>query len=78
MPVMDGYTSVAKIREVEEVRRLPRTLIVALTGVTTDGSRQRAFGSGVDEYHTKPIHMKDIKKLVERAQNTVAGSESFE
>jgi CheY-like chemotaxis protein len=68
MPVMDGYTSTAKIRKLEKELHLPRTTIVALTGVTNEESKQRAFDSGVDEYYTKPIHMKDIKKLVETAQ----------
>jgi CheY-like chemotaxis protein len=68
MPVMDGHTSTAKIRQLEKELHLPRTTIVALTGVTNDESKKRAFESGVDGYYTKPIHMKDIKKLVETAQ----------
>lgn len=69
MPVMDGYTSTYKIRETERTRRLPRTTIVALTGVTNADAKQQAFESGVDDYHTKPMNMRDLKKLIEWAQN---------
>ena len=69
MPVMDGHTSTSKIRKLEKELHMPQTTIVALTGVTNEESKQRAFESGVDEYYTKPIHMRDIKKLVEKAQS---------
>ena len=68
MPVMDGYTATSKIRETARLRRLPRTTIVAVTGVTNAEAKQRAFESGVDEYRTKPIHMKALKKLIDSAQ----------
>ncbi|KAK4546286.1 hypothetical protein LTR36_001963 [Oleoguttula mirabilis] len=64
MPVMDGFTCTAKIRELERKRRLPRCMIVALTGVTSSESRESALDVGVDKYFTKPIRMKDISTLV--------------
>ena len=70
MPVMDGHTSTARIRQLENELHLPQTTIVALTGVTNEESKQRAFDIGVDEYYTKPIRMRDIKKLVETAQTS--------
>lgn len=64
MPVMDGNESTAKIREFERKNKLPRTFIVALTGVTSDESRRRCFDAGVDKYLTKPMQMKDLSALV--------------
>lgn len=60
----DGFTSTAKIREVERKRRLPRCTIVALTGVTSSESRESALRTGVDKYFTKPIRMKELLALV--------------
>lgn len=51
---MDGFAATSKIRQTEKKRRLPRTMIVALTGLTSAESRARAFDAGVDEYRAKP------------------------
>ena len=68
MPIMDGFTATAKIRETERQRRLPRTRIVALTGVTSEESKQRAFSSGIDEFYSKPVHLKELRDLVDQAK----------
>ena len=39
MPVMDGNEATAKIREHERRHKLPRTMIVAVTGVSSAASR---------------------------------------
>lgn len=64
MPVMDGFTSAARIRDLERKKRLPRCKIVALTGVTSTESRESATRVGIDHYFTKPIRMKDVSALV--------------
>ncbi|KAK5115852.1 hypothetical protein LTR85_009446 [Meristemomyces frigidus] len=64
MPVMDGFTCTAKIRELERKKKLPRCTIVALTGVTSHESREAATQVGIDKYFTKPIRMKDVSALV--------------
>jgi CheY-like chemotaxis protein len=51
---MDGFVATGKIRQTEKKRRLSRTMIVALTGLTSAESRNRAFDAGVDEYYAKP------------------------
>lgn len=53
-PVMDGFTAISRIRQTEKRRRLPRTMIVSLTGLTSAEARTRAFDAGVDEYRAKP------------------------
>ena len=64
MPVMDGFISTTKIREVEKKKRLPRCHIVAITGGTSADSKETAMRAGVDKYYTKPIRMKDLSALV--------------
>ncbi|KAK5131992.1 hypothetical protein LTR08_000412 [Meristemomyces frigidus] len=64
MPIMDGFISTSKIREVERKKRLLRCTIVALTGVTSADSRETALRAGVDKYFTKPIRMKELSTLV--------------
>ncbi|TKA75279.1 hypothetical protein B0A55_05085 [Friedmanniomyces simplex] len=64
MPIMDGNQATAKIRELERKQKLPRTTIVAITGVTSATSRKISFDSGVDRYLTKPVKMKDVRALI--------------
>lgn len=64
MPVMDGFESTAKIRGFERKRKLRKTHIAALTGMTDPDARKSAMEAGVDKYLTKPTRMKDLKALV--------------
>ena len=53
MPVMDGYESTQKIRELER-RLLPpdadKAYIIGLTAHTTDSFKQKCFESGMNEF----------------------------
>ena len=53
MPVMDGYESTQKIRELER-RFLPsdkdKAFIVGLTAHSTDSFKQKCFDSGMNEF----------------------------
>lgn len=69
MPVMDGFTATAKIRETERRRQLPRCRIVALTGVTSEEAKQQAFASGIDRFYSKPVGMKEVKELMSSIQD---------
>ncbi|KAK4569442.1 hypothetical protein LTR86_003205 [Recurvomyces mirabilis] len=64
MPVMDGNEATAKIREVERRQKLPRTTIVAITGVTSAASRNASIAAGVDRYFTKPVKMEEVSALL--------------
>ncbi|KAK4926541.1 hypothetical protein LTR49_006475 [Elasticomyces elasticus] len=65
MPVMDGNQAAAKMREVENKhKKLPRTTIVAISGVTSAASRKVSQDSGIDRYITKPAGMKDVRALI--------------
>lgn len=61
---MDGFEATAQIREFERKRRIPKTIISAITGVTSAEARARAMDAGVDRYLTKPIKMHDVAKLI--------------
>nr|POF12678.1 hybrid signal transduction histidine kinase k [Quercus suber] len=67
MPIMDGFTATVKIRKMESKLRIPKCFIAALTGVTSEDARDRAFDCGVDEFFSKPVHMNEVKMLVEKA-----------
>ncbi|HOT75939.1 MAG TPA: response regulator, partial [Candidatus Wallbacteria bacterium] len=55
MPVMDGLTSAALIREYERSAGRPRCAIIALTADTVYGTREKCIRAGMDDYLTKPI-----------------------
>jgi len=51
MPVMDGYTAAAKLREAGL-----KTPIVAMTAFTFSNDREKCLASGCDLYISKPIN----------------------
>ena len=64
MPVMDGMTATRRIREVEQQENLPRTPIVALTGLTSAAARNEAQEVGMDEFLTKPISFDHLREIL--------------
>ena len=64
MPVMDGLTAVAHIRNGEvpgASRHLP---VVALTAYALEGDRKRFLDAGMDEFVTKPCDMEQLLRAV--------------
>jgi CheY-like chemotaxis protein len=64
MPVMDGQTATAKLRELERNTGKRRTYIVALTADATAANKQRCHEAGVDLVATKPISQSRLRELV--------------
>lgn len=68
MPEVSGFDVAAAVRqlELEDTQLdLPRTYIVALTGLVSEKDRDAAFAAGVDEYVTKPASLRDLLNVVE-------------
>ena len=61
MPQMDGYQTMAVIREQPEFRRLP---IIALTAKAMKGDREKSIRAGASDYITKPVDVEQLLSLM--------------
>ena len=59
MPVMDGLTAIAKIREFK-----PDLPIIVLTASILPSNRETAFHVGCNDYMTKPIDSKFLMETI--------------
>ncbi len=67
LPVMDGFTSVRKIREFRK-----NIIIIAQTAYGLLGDRRKILDSGFDDYLVKPIYAQDlISKLLNHLNREV-------
>jgi len=64
MPVMDGYTATAAIREWEAAQGRKRTPILALTAHALKEDEQKSLAAGCDGHLTKPIKKKELLAAV--------------
>ena len=64
MPVMDGVTATRQIRQFESELSLPRTPIIAVTGLASAVARNEAYEAGMDDYFTKPVNFAHVAKLI--------------
>ncbi len=68
MPVMDGWTMLARIRDNPDLHDL---VVIALTAHAMHGDRERALAAGFNAYISKPFHIKsfmdEIKACLEKA-----------
>jgi len=63
MPVMDGYQSTARIREIEGNER--HTTIIAMTANAMEGDREKCIEAGMDDYISKPIKFDTMFSIIE-------------
>ena len=71
MPVMDGFTATATIRDCESDLKESkpdrrRTTIVAMTANAMQGDRERCLAAGMDDYISKPVKIEDFQAAIER------------
>ncbi|MFZ9738257.1 MAG: PAS domain S-box protein [Prochlorotrichaceae cyanobacterium] len=57
MPVMDGLTAIAKLREDSQYKETP---IIALTALAMPGDEDRCLSAGANAYLTKPVKLKQL------------------
>jgi CheY-like chemotaxis protein/HPt (histidine-containing phosphotransfer) domain-containing protein len=65
MPVMNGYEASLKIREMEKCTKT-HIHIIGLTANAMCGDREKCLQAGMDDYISKPVHMKDLINAIER------------
>lgn len=63
MPRLDGYGTLARLRELEAFRSTP---IVALTAYAMEGDDQRGLAAGFNDYVTKPVGLKKIREVLKK------------
>lgn len=68
MPVMDGYEATAAIRDIEKnnENHIP---IIALTAHAMKGDREKCLEASMDGYVTKPIHVNELRKNINKFFN---------
>ncbi|KAJ5887511.1 hypothetical protein N7495_007552 [Penicillium taxi] len=64
MPYMDGLTATREMRHLEKTQGWPRTTIIILTAALSAQVQQDAAMSGVDEFLTKPIPLKQLNLML--------------
>lgn len=65
MPVLNGYEATQKIRQIEAStgEHIP---IIGLTANAMDGDREKCLDAGMDDYISKPVHIKDLLEIITR------------
>jgi len=62
LPIMDGYETTKKIRELENGKRhIP---IIAMTAYAMEGDRDKCIEAGMDDYISKPVMLETVKKAI--------------
>lgn len=64
MPIMDGYTATAAIREYELSQWRPRSYIIALTAYTLEHEKEQSFQSGCDGHLSKPVKKSTLLQVL--------------
>src|ERR1035438_2896329 len=74
MPEMDGLQATAAIRDKEKStgRHIP---IVAMTAHAMKGDEERCLAAGMDAYLAKPIHSRELLKVIENLAGIRAKAE---
>jgi CheY-like chemotaxis protein len=67
MPIMDGYTTISRIREEEAYCDEHRhQLVIVMSANALNEDKQRVFSLGVDDYITKPINFLALQAILEK------------
>ena len=70
MPVMDGPTTIAKIRA--SVKPWAAIPVIALTADVMSGDRERYLGRGMNGYLSKPLAERDLLSEISRVRDAAS------
>jgi len=70
MPELDGFEATAAIRQREAPGK--HTWIIAMTANAMAEDRRQCLESGMDDYVSKPVRLKDLEAALERARRPAA------
>ncbi len=75
MPVMDGFATTRKIREMEKKGILPGHIpVIALTADAMRGDRETCLAGGMDDYLAKPVRAHELLSMITK---WIPGKPSF-
>jgi len=63
MPGLDGLDTTRRLRRKESFQHIP---IIALTARAMLNDREMCLAAGMDEYLTKPVHLKSMVRLIQK------------
>ncbi len=64
MPVMDGYTATAKVRDPAVGALQPGIRIVAMTAHAMRGDKEKCLAAGMNDYISKPVQVDRLKQVI--------------
>ncbi len=65
MPGMDGFQATEAVRAWER-RGGGHVPIIAMTAQAMKGDRERCVATGMDDYLSKPVHLSDLRRMIDR------------
>ncbi|WP_394199789.1 ATP-binding protein [Shewanella waksmanii] len=66
MPNLDGYDMSKKIRDLEAIANKQAIPIVAITGAAMSTELDYCYESGMNDFVSKPIQLRDLEKVMQR------------
>ena len=75
MPEMDGLEATRQIRKEFSLGRQPR--IIAMTAHAMRGDRETCLEAGMDDYISKPVHIEELVKGLNRCEARSSGRSDY-
>lgn len=73
MPQMDGFAATRLIRNANSAEINPEIPIIAMTGLSGKGDRQRCLDAGMDDHLCKPVDAAQLILVIEQHLGRAAG-----